>query len=357
MILRRTNSSRPPRPPPSPRQQVLAIARFCKIDDAQMLEAVLGGMQESEIITQGKRSTPRHVVDDAYAVCIKAWDFVRRVDPGRKAVLRGCSRELLVLAAHQAVLLDDLLKRVEVEAKEQADAQQRRRQQLQNAFERAGKLRDQARRLFGKILGTNPTAKAQAREAALAEEQGGSVVEALDQLARFAERLLADPDPHRQRCNALYGLDAEYIHMLTSASQELRRSEDEFEAMSQSGSSSTPIHWCTGVNLVLLTQIIEAFLGANELDSTVPFLRPAHHEHLVRRISRLPPPPLPRALAPRVQGLPVSRAAPPSATATRHYIAAPAATRIQYQNDAELRERPPAGPGMPFQGRLGGRSR
>jgi hypothetical protein len=44
-------------------------------------------------------------------------------------------------------------------------------------------------------------------------------------------------------------------------------------------------------------QVIEAFMAANDVDSSVPFLRPAHHEHLVRRLSLLPAPPLPQALS------------------------------------------------------------
>ncbi|MBI5537689.1 MAG: hypothetical protein HY898_33505 [Deltaproteobacteria bacterium] len=349
-MLRRSKSSRPPPAKPTPRQQAQSIAGYSKIDDAELLEAVLSGASETDIVTQGKRATARQVVDDAFAMYHKAWEFVRRLDPSRKSVLRGCSRDLLILAARQAILLDDLLIRQEANAKEQADAHQKGRQQLQAAFDKATKLRDQARRLFNKIVGTDAAAQAETNVAALAEDSGGSIVDALEQLAQYGRRLLSDDDPTRRQCVRIYGLDAEYVQMLIDSKEELIRCESEFESLAEAGNAEEQIHWCAGVNLLLMTQIIEAFLGANELDSSVPFLRPAHHEHLVRRISRLPPPPLPRALAPKVTGISPLPAPAAAAKATRQYVAAPVAPRIAY---AEERRTGPVG--LAFKGRLGGR--
>jgi hypothetical protein len=263
-----------------------------------LLEAAIVGLGETDIVEQGKRSVPRKVIQDAYELYGQAWDFLKRNADSAVSPVRGCSKELLVLAARQAILLDDLLTRQEMQAREYADAKNQTRQRLQDTFNRAVKLRDQARRVLTKLGGTDEDLKAEITFAATTEDSDGAIQEALHRLSEFGRRLLSDGDPMRRQRVQLYGVDDTYLQMLDAISAELSLTEQQFAKLAEHENlADQKIHWCAGINLILMGQVIEAFMAANDVDSSVPFLRPAHHEHLVRRLSLLPAPPLPQALS------------------------------------------------------------
>lgn len=294
----RSKSARPQATKPQLRQHALTISQAIRIDEVALLEAAIIGSAEVDIIDQGKRSVPRRVIDDAFDLYGKAWEFIKRTAESSASAVRGCSKELIVLAARQAVLLDDLLTRQELQAREYAEAKDKTRQRLQDAFNRAVKLRDQARRVLAKLSGTDDDLKAEINFAAMTEDSDAAIQEALNRLSQFGRRLLSDGDPVRCQRVRLYGVDEAYLQMLDAVSAELSLTEQQFEKLAEHESQADlKINWCAGVNLILMGQVIEAFMAANDVDPSVPFLRPVHHEHLVRRLSMLPAPPPPQALS------------------------------------------------------------
>ncbi len=289
--------SRPRRVPKkyTPRQRLQTIASGAPEDTTELLNAVVGGFSEKELIEEGKRTQPSHIVEDAAQLYGEAWAYFSRSERAATQV-RGCSRQLLMLAARQAVRLQDLVQRRDKENATLHKERNEARTEFHAAFEFAVKLRDQVRFVLSHAAGTDPKLQAAIDEAARAKDREGAPTAALTRLAELGHAIVANA-PNAALLPSMYGLDISYLDEIDTAIERLARAELKLDSLLESeGLPERRIQHLAGINIKLMLQILDAFLGAHELFIEVPVLNPKQHEYLMRRISRLPPPPAPVVL-------------------------------------------------------------
>ena len=131
-------------------------------------------------------------------------------------------------------------------------------------------------------------------EQALADDEGTATpAVALLNLAREGRMLL---DQMQDSVATLYGLDALYLEELEQTAERLQAVEQEYDALEPPDEDPRRTQLLAGISVKLMLQVLDAFLSAHELYPDVPFLTPRNHHGLMRRISRLPPPPAPQGL-------------------------------------------------------------
>ena len=91
----------------------------------------------------------------------------------------------------------------------------------------------------------------------------------------------------------LLGLDREYVFSLGTLGGELMADEAELKKLDEVDDGEDEVLLEAGRAVYLMLMVVEAFEAGHEVDSTVPKLRVVHTRHLVRRLSKLPPAPVP----------------------------------------------------------------
>jgi hypothetical protein len=277
-------------------QRLQQVAREQKIDELSLLEAVLVGVTEAEVLDKGRRYDPGDVAKDTLDVCQRAWSFFNSADAEIASNVRGCSTEMVLLGARMAQLLEALVNQYTSQARHQEIAREAARKNLEVAFERGSKLRDQARRILAKVA-VGVASRTQLNNAALARSGDGSVVDALRELSGIARLIMSDEDPVQQKRVQLFSLDDDYVESLEHAAHLLREAERALAATeTKDPDGDTRATWCASVCLQIMLQVLDAFLVGHELDPSVPLLRPSHLESLMPQLSLLPPPMRPRGL-------------------------------------------------------------
>ena len=142
------------------RLKLAAMARWVKSDDEPLLKLVLGSMDEEELIEEGRRFKPLQLVEDAAEIYDQGWKYFMRGGLSATARVRGCSRELLALAARQSLALLDLVEGHQAATVELSRKRERVQRKLRKDFEHAVKLRDQARRVLVRMAASGPRAHA-----------------------------------------------------------------------------------------------------------------------------------------------------------------------------------------------------
>jgi tetratricopeptide (TPR) repeat protein len=277
---------------PTLRERLQTIVRTGRIPEGIGLEALTGGISEAERRDHGRCVPPEKLLDDAYQVYFKAHEALRRTGESNRGAMRGCTLEMVVLVIKQALDLEVLmterakLEQVRAHAKEQAQAR------LRTSFARAMTLREQARRVIGAMWREDEEFQADVLRAATASDAGGSIAEAMARLAELARGILEDAPASVSARALLLGLDASYVATIEAAGAELAAAEAEVNQLF--GDEADPlgeqILLESGLTLYLLMQVVEAFEAAHEIDPSIPRMRPANTQALVRRLSKLPAP-------------------------------------------------------------------
>jgi len=255
--------------------------------------AFLGGASDEELVEEGRRMQPEQLLEDAAEVYGQAWAYFSGKGEIAAERVRGCSRELIALSAGQALALLDVVEAQRAKAQALATDRKRARTNLRDHFDRAVKLRDQARSVLRRTAG--PTVARDAIKEAVAPGDGArDIVSGLERLAQVGREILAASDPSVTK---MYGLDEPYLRELEQAVKDLQAAEAALDKLlSDDGRPNHEMHLLVGINVKLMLQILDAFLGAHELHQDVPLLSPKFNGDLMRRISRLPPPPAPGIL-------------------------------------------------------------
>jgi len=220
-------------------------------------------------------------LEEAAEICVGAHQRWRETTPEQRALLRGCSLDLIGLAADQCLRLDRSFgeyRQCEVNVKDAGE-------QLALALERAEVLAEQARSVVETVSGVP-----QQGVAAEVEDPAAAFTSALSNLRDTARELLERGSPGvRKRCS-LYALDQAYIQMLESALEELadlaRRASDAAAVARR----KAQVERTAACARPLVDQLAQAFAHASRLDRKITPLRnppdPAHAKRAVDQKGR-----------------------------------------------------------------------
>jgi hypothetical protein len=212
---------------------------------------------------------------------------------------------MLLLAIRQALALHTTSLAVAKDRAQRATAAGTAEQRLRERFGRAMTMREQARRLIASVVRDDPELRAEVARAAIALEADGSVAVAMTGLAAVGERALASTAVVMSQRARLLGLDADYVASLSALGRELTADEDELRKIASQDDGEEQLIVEAGRCVCLMLLVVEAFEAAHEVDAAVPQLKVVHTRKLMRRLSKIPPPPVPIP-----KGLPAAEARP-----------------------------------------------
>ena len=203
-------------------------------------------------------------VEDAAEVCVSAHTRFRDCTAEQKVLLRGCSIDLIGLAADQCLRLDRSFSEYRQSEADVKGAGQH----LSSAVERAEALTEQARSVIQTVSGVaQPTLPAEL------EDPVAAFTGAIQSLRDTARELLERGSPGvRKRC-ALYALDQAYVQMLEATLAEfaeLARKASDAAAVARKRALVERIFACARP---LVEQLVQAFEHASRLDRNIGTLR------------------------------------------------------------------------------------
>lgn len=203
-------------------------------------------------------------LEESAEICVAAHTRWRESTPEQRALLRGCSLDLIGLTADQCLRLDRSFgefRQSETDVKGAGE-------QLSSALERAEVLAEQARSVIQTVSGVpQPGVPAEV------EELAGAFTSALTNLRDTARELLERGSASvRKRCN-LYALDQAYVQTLEVALGELgdlsRRASDAAVVARK----KVQVERTFACARPLVDQVAQAFAHASRLDRKIMPLR------------------------------------------------------------------------------------
>jgi hypothetical protein len=220
-------------------------------------------------------------LEEAAEICVGAHSRWRETTPEQRTLLRGCSLDLIGLAADQCLRLDRSFaeyRQCEADVKGAGEM-------LAAALERAEVLAEQARSVVQTVSGVP-----QQGVPAEVEDPAAAFTGALSNLRDTARELLDRGSPGvRKRCS-LYALDQAYVQMLEVALAELadlvRRASDAAAVARK----KVQLERTLACARPLVEQIAQAFAHASRLDRKITPLRnvpdPVHAKRAVDQKAR-----------------------------------------------------------------------
>ncbi|HTA88346.1 MAG TPA: hypothetical protein VK745_02170 [Polyangiaceae bacterium] len=211
-------------------------------------------------------STVPKFVEGAAEVCVAAHGRWRECTAEQRALLRGCSLDLISLAADQCLRLDRTFaefRQSEVDVKDAG-------QNLAAALERAEALAEQARSVIQTVAGVPQQAPV-----AEVDDPAAAFAVVIRDLRDTARELLDRGSPGvRKRC-ALYALDESYVQMLEATLGELadlvRRASDAAAVARK----KVQVERTFACARPLIDQLAQAFEHASRLDKNIAPVRAA----------------------------------------------------------------------------------
>jgi hypothetical protein len=287
------------------RDKLERIARTFRTPDEVTLEALMDDLSPQELRDRGRCAPVDKILEDAFQVYFTAFEVMRKTGEAQRSAVRGCTRDMLLLAIRQALALHTTSLAVAKDRAQRATAAGTAEQRLRERFGRAMTMREQARRLIASVVRDDPELRAEVARAAIALEADGSVAVAMTGLAAVGERALASTAVVMSQRARLLGLDADYVASLSALGRELTADEDELRKIASQDDGEEQLIVEAGRCVCLMLLVVEAFEAAHEVDAAVPQLKVVHTRKLMRRLSKIPPPPVPIP-----KGLPAAEARP-----------------------------------------------
>jgi signal transduction histidine kinase len=203
-------------------------------------------------------------LEEAAEICVGAHSRWRETTPEQRALLRGCSLDLIGLAADQCLRLD----RSFAEYRQSEADVKGAGEQLAAALERAEVLAEQARSVIQTVSGVP-----QQGVSAEVEDPAAAFTSALSNLRDTACELLERGSPGvRKRCS-LYALDQAYVQTLEVTLGELadlaRRASDAAAVARK----KVQLERTLACARPLVDQVAQAFAHASRLDRKITPLR------------------------------------------------------------------------------------
>jgi hypothetical protein len=203
-------------------------------------------------------------LEESAEICVGAHSRWRETTPEQRALLRGCSLDLIGLAADQCLRLDRSFAEYRQCEADVIGAGER----LAAALERAEVLAEQARSVVQTVSGVP-----QQGVPAEVEDPAAAFTSALSNLRDTARELLDRGSPGvRKRC-ALYALDHAYVQMLEAALVELADLSHRASDAAAVARKKLQLERTLACARPLVDQVAQAFLHASRLDRKITPLR------------------------------------------------------------------------------------
>jgi len=266
--VNRRDSARPP-------QRLVELERLVRQlgqPDQGLLDAASETMHgASEAIDLS--AVPKFVEESA-ELCVAAHLRWRDCSPDQRALLRGCSLDLIGLAADQCLRLDrsfNEYRQCEADVKGAGE-------QLAAALARAEALAEQARSVVQTVSGVP-----QQGVPAEVQDLTAAFTSALSSLRDTARELLERGSPGvRKRC-ALYALDPGYVSMMEAMLSELAELSRRASDAATVARKKVQVERTFACARPLVEQIAQAFEHASRLDRNVAPLRHSPDSAQVKR--------------------------------------------------------------------------
>lgn len=273
-VVNRRDSARPPQQRATALAELERLVRQLGQPDQGLLDAASETMHGSSAVVD-LSAIPKFLEESA-EICVGAHTRWREATPEQRALLRGCSLDLIGLSADQCLRLERSFaeyRQCEADVKGAAE-------QLASALERAEALAEQARSVIQTVSGVP-------QQGVLAEvdDPAAAFTSALSSLRDTARELLERGSPGvRKRCS-LYALDQAYVQMLEVALGELgdlsRRASDAAAVARK----KVQVERTLACARPLVDQVAQAFEHASRLDRKITPLRSNPEPQQAKRVA------------------------------------------------------------------------
>jgi hypothetical protein len=205
-------------------------------------------------------------VEESAELVITAHARFRDSSPEQRALLRGCSLDLIGLAADQCLRLDRSFAEYRQSEADVKDAAAN----LASALARAETLAEQARSVVQTVSGV-----AQQGVPAEVDDPAAAFTSAIQRLRDTAQELLDRGSPGvRKRC-ALYALDQSYVQMLDKTLSELGELARKASDAAAVARKKIQVERTLASARPLVEQMVQAFEHASKLDRAIVPVRPS----------------------------------------------------------------------------------
>jgi hypothetical protein len=254
--------------------------------DRSLLDALLEGTSDAELVKIGRTIRTERILVDTARIYASAWSWWKEASKEERAMLRGASEELLVLAIHQALELERLraLREGAVAAEETSRAVLEREAELAVATGLA--LRDQAYDAMRDAAGQDVKHRTEVAMAVGTAENEEALALGLEALARVLNDWLQPKkgDSALGVRLSLANLDKDYATALHAAALRVRTTAAKVGSIAPNSKvTQGDLDRADGINVLLLGQLIRAFDGAHNINPTVPRLVPISTRRLFSR--------------------------------------------------------------------------
>jgi hypothetical protein len=262
--VNRRDSARPPAKPAA-LSELERLARQLGAPDHGLLDAASETMHSAG--EPADLSVIAKFVEESAETCVAAHTRWRDCSAEQRALLRGCSLDLIGLAADQVLRLDRSFaeyRQTEVDVKDAGE-------NLAAALERAEALAEQARSVIQTVAGVpqlGPPAEVEDPVAAFT-----TAIRGMRDLAR--ELLDRGSAGVRKRC-ALYSLDQGYVQTLEATLSELGDLSRKASDAAAVARKKIQVERTLACARPLVEQLVQAFEHASRLDRSIQPVRASH---------------------------------------------------------------------------------
>jgi len=249
------------------------VARVGK-NNPKLLEAVLEGSSNEDLVATGASIATARILTDAGRLYDNAFDFFERATPAQKRNIRGFSRALLGVAVHHADALRKLQAETAATSQENATARVVSDEHVQGTVSAALTLRDQAYKSLRDAAAGRTTLRKEVEKAFGVADPPEKLAAGLDGMANVLTTWLASDNTALETRLELANLDKPYATELTEAALAVRAAVATAAKRTSPKAMQSALDREDGVQILLLGQMIRAFEGAHDRDSTIPRLVP-----------------------------------------------------------------------------------
>jgi hypothetical protein len=283
-------------PGPAPAHTLPSLAEALGKPDAGLLEALLEGASDAELVKLGQDiATPRLLTDDRrlYSIAYSVWT---NATAEQKDHLRGFSAELLSVAVHHAIELEAMLAEHEGRGAHAQISTATRDVSAQQAFQAGLTMRDQAEVVLRGVAGRDAATLKEIDTAMGTASPPENLAVGLSQLASIGKRFLGHKKGLVATRARVMRLDEPYLKRMTDAAAAIRATRLDASGRS-AGKTVTQgsLNKKDGEAYHLLEAIIDAFEKAHDIDPTIPRLVPIsmrrHFGKHARKAPAAPPAP------------------------------------------------------------------
>ncbi len=261
--VNRRDSARPPHRS-STLTELERLVRQLGHPDQGLLDAASETMHGTSVAVD--LSVIPKFLEESAEICVAANARWRETTPEQRALLRGCSLDLIGLAADQCLRLE----RSFAEFRQSEADVKGAGEQLTTALERAEGLAEQARSVIQTVSGVP-----QLGVPAEVDEPAAAFTSALTNLRDTARELLERGSPGvRKRCS-LYALDQAYVQTLEVAIAELGELSRRASDAAAVARKKVQLERTLACARPLVDQVAQAFTHASRLDRKILPLRPS----------------------------------------------------------------------------------